>query len=378
MASIDEQTGGRLELTGARVRALFGGGARGRLGAALENAGDPARPPDDADVDLLSDRIAQQSTTLSADAARAIASDIVARARAAVDKLDASTGDAALTDDDVISLESVLQVRGRPAVRVLGSRLESLDRYPGSDLWQIFITDYEDAMVAAAGATGAVMVTSAETVNRPWLQGSAWLVAPDRVVTNRHVVIPPPPNGGVVLAARDASGALQLRQGVSVDVKFDADDRGPAPAIQRKVTGVLFVSPASDLVDIAVLSIEPIAEYAPLRLQVEETATPSNLFVIGHPGLMAGVPSEVQAVFGQPDGRKRVSFGKRLAAGGRISVFGHDASTVGGFSGGPVVGIKGDAVAGLHYYGDPVNGNLAVTADAIREHASFEHFGGGQ
>jgi V8-like Glu-specific endopeptidase len=127
-----------------------------------------------------------------------------------------------------------------------------------------------------------------------------------------------------------------------------------------------------------VLAIEPLDVFTPLRLFAENAEAPADLFVVGHPGLMLQVPNEVQAVFGNPDGRKRVSFGKRLGAGGRIGVLGHDASTVGGYSGGPVVGIKGDGVAGLHYYGDPVNGNLAVTADALRAHESFAHFGGGQ
>ena len=370
---MNETTAARLESTGARVRALLGRRAGGDT--ALESAAGSPEPPGDADVRLLADRIAGQSTTPGgASAAMAIASEIVARAQAAVDKLEASTGDASLNDDDVLALESVLHVRGRPAVRVLGARLESLDRHPGSDLWQIYITDHEDAMVKVAAATGAVVLTAPETVNRPWLQGSAWLVARDRVVTNRHVVLPPP-NKGVALAETDAGGALRVRSGVSVEVTFDADDRGAAPSQRRKVTGVLFVAAASDPVDIAVLAIEPVTSFTPLGLIDENAPSPADLFVVGHPGLMAGVPSEVQAVFGNPDGRKRVSFGKRLGAGGRVGVFGHDASTIGGYSGAPVVGIRGDAVAGLHYYGDPVNGNLAVTAEALREHASYAHFG---
>jgi S1-C subfamily serine protease len=261
---------------------------------------------------------------------------------------------------------------------VLGLRLEGLERHPGSDLWQMFITDYEDAMVAAAAATGAVMVASAETSQLPWLQGSAWLVARDRVVTNRHVVVPEPQRG-VVIAESDGQGGMRLRQGVSIGVRFDADDRTPAAAaIQRQVTGVLFVAPTNDPVDVAVLSIEPVDAFKPLALMGADEPAPSDLFVVGHPGLMAGVPSEVQAVFGNPDGRKRVSFGKQLSAGGRIGILGHDASTIGGYSGGPVVRIKGDAVAGLHYYGNPASGNLAVTAAALRAHKSYAYFGAAQ
>jgi endonuclease G len=86
---------------------------------------------------------------------------------------------------------------------------------------------------------------------------------------------------------------------------------------------------------------------------------------------MAAVPDDVRAVFGRPDGRKRVSFGKRLEGIGRPGEIVYDASTVGGYSGGPVLGISDGMVAGLHYYGDPVGGNLAVTAATIRAHRAY-------
>lgn len=365
---MNEVIGGRLELTGMRALALLGR----RLtvaGSALESAGDATGPPRDNDVALLAQRIAQHAGvgTVVAAGATKIAADIVALAAAAVNKLESSTNDGSLTDEECVALESVIHVRGRPAVRVLGARLESLDKHPGSDLWQLYISDYENAMIAAASATGAVNVTAPETLNRPWLQGSAWLVARDRVVTNRHVLLPPP--GGVAIV--ESAATPQIRAGVSVAIDFTADDRTPAAGTLRKVLGVKYVAPPGDPFDIAVLTIEPIDERQPLRLLAENAEGPRNLFVVGHPALTTEVAKEVAAVFGNPDGRKRVSFGRRQPAGGHLGRLGHDASTVGGYSGGPVVGIKGDAVAGLHYYGDPVNGNLAVTAAALRQHVSF-------
>jgi hypothetical protein len=175
----------------------------------------------------------------------------------------------------------------------------------------------------------------------------------------------------IVNDADNGSGA-KLQKDVSIFIEFAADDRSPAEKIRRRVTSVLYLAKPADPVDIAVLAIEPNEVQTPLTFSSASAAAPNNLFVVGHPALLAGVPAQVKAVFGNPDGRKRVSFGKRLSVKTASREMGHDASTIGGFSGGPVVGISSGLVAGLHYYGDPASGNLAITADAIRAHGSYE------
>jgi hypothetical protein len=108
---------------------------------------------------------------------------------------------------------------------------------------------------------------------------------------------------------------------------------------------------------------------APLSLAVE-TFDSDQLYVIGHPGRMRNVPEEVLAVFGTPNERKRVSFGELLDPDAeRPSEILHDASTIGGYSGGCVLGFGSPAVVALHYYGDPINGNRAITAEALKAHA---------
>lgn len=364
--SIDEATSGRLELTGARARALLGTGRGGQGSHESTEGGPPA--PGTHDEQLLAARISRNPNMAPA-AAAAIAADIVERARVATAKLEARPTDADLNDHEVLALESVMHVRGRPALRVYFNRLESLAAYPGSEFWQEFVAQYEDRIVAAAAATGAAVVSAFSTGNPPWVQGSAWLVAPDRVVTNRHVLVSP--RDGLNLVERAGDGSVRFRAGDSVTIEFAADDRTPSARIQRRVTGILYLANPEDPVDIAVLAIEPQRESTPLSLALGAGVTPNNLFVVGHPALMAAVPDDVQAVFGRPDGRKRVSFGKRLEGIGRRGEIVYDASTVGGYSGGPVLGISDGTVAGLHYYGDPVGGNLAVTAATIRAHRAY-------
>lgn len=364
---MDERTAGRLELVGLRARRLLA--PRTSNGTTAAESFDGGRgPPHAGDERRIATRIAAESS-LDADSANAVAHDIVERAQSALDRMLADDWNGSLADEDAVALESVLHVRGRPALRVIGDRLESLEHHPGSEFWQDLIGDYEDRIVAATAATGAVVVSWFSSGNPPWVQGTAWLTAPNRVVTNRHVLMAGRPESHLVASASDGS-APKLKSGIELYLDFTHDHRAPGVQTRRRVTSVLFVAKADDPVDIAVLQIEAFAERTPLLLAPVGAATPGNLVVVGHPSPMAGIPATVQAVFGTPDGRKRASFGKRLDSP-RLGEFVHDASTIGGYSGGPVVGISNGLVSGLHYFGDPASGNLAVAADAIREHAAF-------
>jgi hypothetical protein len=358
-----EQTAGRLERSAARARALLGGSPSGSGNA--ETAGEATGPPDDADVALIAARIQHYSDTTS-DVARAMAAQLTDQARAALKKLLGGT-DASLDQSDAIALESVIHVRSRPAVRIKGSkgdRLEGLEAHPGSELWQELITEHEQRIIAAATATGAAMMMALNTGAPEVVAGSAWLITANRVVTNRHVV----QSGNLNMLVKDAAGEQRIGDDYSLIIEFTLDNRHTAIKTRRRVTDVFYVSKPEDPIDIAVLGIEGIG--TPLKIAAVDAQPPKNLFVVGHPGLMSDIPPPVRAVFGNPDGKKRVSFGRLLNAPASIE-FGHDASTIGGYSGAPVVGIKDGVVAGLHYYGDPANGNLAISAAAIRAHAAF-------
>jgi hypothetical protein len=355
---MDEQRAARLETAGARARALLGAGPGS--GTATESAGASSQAPGAADVTLIAAKLARHGA-LSAEEAQATAAGLVQQAKTAVDKL---SGGNVLTEDDSLALESVMQVRGRPALRIVKGRLEDLSAYPGSELWQTLIAQHEQRMLATATATGAAMASVFATGNPPWLQGTAWLIADDRVITNRHVLV----SDDLNLLVSDGD-RKKFGPGISMAIEFAADNRDPAASVRRNVTEVLYVSERQDPVDIAVLRIEG-SNAAPLKFAT--TAAPLNLFVVGHPALALAVPEKVRAVFGNPDGRKRVSFGKRLDLTLKPGEFLHDASTIGGFSGGPVLGILDGTVAGLHYFGDPENGNMAITADTIRAHAAHQ------
>jgi hypothetical protein len=145
--------------------------------------------------------------------------------------------------------------------------------------------------------------------------------------------------------------------GETRDQKFDALD-------------VAFVSADGDPVDVAVIRIKARDDVAfPPALKVAPGGVEqSRMYVVGHPARLEHVPEPVRAVFGDPDERKRVSFGHVMDGAPAPGDFLHDASTIGGYSGGCVLHVLRHEVRGLHYAGDPTYGNVAISSSSLRSH----------
>ncbi|HYW17275.1 MAG TPA: serine protease [Allosphingosinicella sp.] len=379
---MDETMAGRLERVAPRAR-RFLAAPTGDCGRALESTGG-CGPPGERDVAAIAGQLRRAQSDRPAapgsggDAvAQGVARDLVTRARQALETLQESKGDAALDADDAMALESVLRSRGRPALRVEGDSIEPIDdqKHPGSGMWRNFLDDFEANMLFAAAATGAVIVGegSGESAG-PWVQGTAWLVRSDLAVTNRHLLFPPP--GGIRLAQRmllQPTGA-RLRSDLDLLIDF-AFDSGPSRSVRYAIDEVTFVAEEGDPVDVALLKVRPMDGRRPAPLALRTALLDEkHVYVVGHPGRMRQVAKEVRAVFGDPDERKRVSFGELMDPDalhpGELT---YDASTIGGFSGGCVLGFRSREVAGLHHYGDPLSGNRAIAAATLAGHAAGGH-----
>jgi hypothetical protein len=376
-----------LERVPSRARALLGSRSASRAAgpAAAESAGARVGPPDEVDrVAIARLLMAARATTgdgrvaglpVSRDA-DTIASLLVDRARAAMLHLENGASDGAVDRLDAVALESVMRTRGRPALAFEGDRLEALDpvKHPGSGFWRSLLDDNEARIIRVGNATGAVVVRDKLTDSPSWVQGTAWLVRADLAVTNRHVLFPPP--GGVRVARRVAGSETEARLKDDYETILDfAFDDGPTRDVRHVVEGIVYVSAELDPIDVAVLRVKPMtgSAIAPLTL-AQPTATARQLYVVGHPGKVDVVPDDVQAVFGTPNGRKRVCCGQTMPADpARPGELTHDASTIGGFSGGCVLGFTSDDVVALHYYGDPVVGNRAITVGALRAQSVMGH-----
>jgi hypothetical protein len=168
--------------------------------------------------------------------------------------------------------------------------------------------------------------------------------------------------------------AAQLKPEFELTVDF-AFYTGSNREEHYRVIDVPFVAAADDPVDVALLQVEHVSGplQVPLSLSQQAAGDLDYLYIVGHPGRLQHVPDEVNSVFGDPDERKRVSFGRRYASEEPDpDELVHDASTIGGFSGGPVLGFLEGEVRALHYWGDPEYGNRAISARALRKHAQLQ------
>ncbi len=385
---IDEAAAGRLERVAPRARRLLAARPGGlEAAAAHESSGGGAGPPGAGDVAAIAAQLRRARPPLAGipatagdPVAEALARELVAHAARVMQALGRGASENQLTAGDALALEAVLRVRGRPALRVEGETIEPIDdaRHPGSGIWRSFLDQFEGNVLFAAAATGAVVVSDPfGAPPEPWVQGTAWLVREDLAVTNRHVLFPP--LGGMRLARRllqPTTARLKSDLKVTIDFAFDS---GPRRSALYEVESVLFVAEEADPVDVALLKVRPIGDLRPPPL----TLAPGDfdqdyLYVVGHPGRMQDVPDDVRAVFGDPDERKRASFGELMDADpanpGELI---YDASTIGGFSGGCVLGFRTREVVGLHYYGDPLNGNRAIAATQLAAHPAGALMAGG-
>jgi hypothetical protein len=354
-------------ITAPRLRGLFGDMAEAPR-ASLEASFSRCGPPDDTDIRAISQRLKVYGAKgLSAQAADAIAARLVTQACEGVRTLHEGAPAWHLSNEQVSSFEAVLQVRGRPALRVEAGDIESLDNHPGAQFWAVHIDMHRNQLIAASRATGSVRVT--DGFGNAWGHGTGFLVGHDLVLTNRHVLIAPGNGQALVQRVPGVAGA-QLKSDFTVTLDF-AFDQMQAGQHCFRVIDVPFISAADDPVDAALLRIESVPGLMARPLEITQISVQSldYLYVIGHPGRLLFTPEPVNSVFGRLDECKRISFGRQYPhqAFDPPELL-HDASTIGGYSGGPVLGFDDAKVKALHYWGDPRVGNRAISATALHRH----------
>lgn len=389
----NERDAGRLERTAGRALKLLGPvvSSEKSIGSS-ESRSSRRGPPDATDQARIAEKLLEswgglapvslvgRNPTREADL---LAAQLVRKARAAVDLLVENGPNTALSLEETVAIESVIRTRGRPALRVFGDEIEPIDdvRDPESAVWRTVVDAHENALVATASAVGAVVVKDNFSRVPEVVVGTVWLVRDDLVLTNRHVLFP---EFGLRLARRLPNQRTQARMKSDVTVTLDfAHDNAAPRHIKYVVDEVVFVSEPYDPVDAALLRVRRVsgsAEIAPRPLTLIRKATEWErdfVYAVGHPGRMASVPDEVAAVFGDPDGRKRLSFGELMDADPqRPTDLVYDASTIGGFSGGPTTAVGSSEVIGLHYWGgNATSGNRAILASALWAHPISQKLG---
>ncbi|WP_428331547.1 trypsin-like serine peptidase [Mucilaginibacter sp.] len=261
-------------------------------------------------------------------------------------------------------LEAIVMTDGsRPAFLIAGDRVD-LDSNPKGN-WKQLITVSGSLLEDAITCVGRI--ESAIYEHRYY--GTGFLIADDLLMTNLHVL--------QAIATLNTDGHWQLKP--TMQVNFGREKNGHQNKNIRLIIDVVYYGPSSGAhgkVDTALLKLNQVKdEFLPRKLISPSPDLPAAneiVYVIGYPG-----PSEpgtysnwiLNQLFADGYGYKRLSPGIILPPGpaGRAIRFTHDATTMGGNSGSPVIQATSMLTAtGLHYAGSPGRANFAHALAAIK------------
>ncbi len=193
--------------------------------------------------------------------------------------------------------------------------------------------------------------------------GTAFVVGPDLLMTNRHVA--------EAFAEGLGTNGLRFIPGRAGGVDFRRE-RGMTQHQIIDVAELVMVHPYWDM---ALFRIERLGgQHPPLSLATTETDDfiGQDVAVVGYPAFDIRNPARVQdRVFGGVYGVKRLQPG-RLNTRAMVSSYGrdlrtptHDSSTLGGVSGACVIDIASGQVIALHFAGRYLEANYCVAASDL-------------
>lgn len=252
-------------------------------------------------------------------------------------------------------LEAIVLTDGsRPSFLVRNGTVD-LESSPAGN-WRAAIGGSADLLEQALPAVGRVNRADAPQ----GFEGTAFLVAPSLVMTNRHVL------QGIADPMGD--GQWAFRAGVNLD--FGHEFLGTASVKPRQFRSVRFASaryvdpnrpPDHGALDLVLIELEAAAsEQVPLAIEAStDWAAPGLVtYLVGYPGNpnLAYPFSLLEKLFQQSFGYKRLAPGEVMLPTVPVAdwTVSHDATTLGGNSGSAVLVAGRETVAAaLHYGGQP-------------------------
>jgi serine protease len=271
-----------------------------------------------------------------------------------------------------MALEALVRINDRPTYRVIGGTIDDNDPLYGE--WGGLL-----ALVVGlepwAAAVGRINLDG-------WHVGTGYLIAPGRVMTNRHVL-----EACVDEIFGPAGSEWSFGRGaVTIDFSEtgDGSDRFDLTSVLQTGT-----DPVRGIENLAHLDMAVFGMAAGMT-GVTDTRRPlslsrnldphADLMVIGYPaapgtsalvdpntGLVStAIAQRLKTLFGTDYGRKYVSPGRVMGQPGAFAadveswVISHDCTTLGGNSGSAVIQLTANpGVAALHFSGAPLSSNKA-------------------
>lgn len=255
-----------------------------------------------------------------------------------------------LSKEHRFGLEAIIIPDKRPVMPLQGGSYTATHK-----LWLHLNDEHVRArLTRAAKSIGRIEVKGSEY---PY-GGTGFVVGPGLIMTNRHVA--------EIFVSGVGDKGLSFVPGISPGFSrsFAPDnDENPAPAI----TGLRMVHPYWDM---ALLEVEGlVAEPLILSIGASEGFEKQDIAVIGYPAFDPRNDPDVQSrLYDNRFGIKQLQPGKLRerqsteSYGKLVNVPTHDCSTLGGVSGAAVIHIETGKVIGLHFGGEYLRRNFAVSA----------------
>jgi hypothetical protein len=252
-----------------------------------------------------------------------------------------------LDDAERFGLRAIVHLEGRPAMLI-----EDGDFGRPPHEWS-HLTERRAQIREVIARSGRIEV--AGHVELDWV-GTASLVAPETLMTNRHVA--------QEFSARRGE-RWTFRQGMTSRVDFLAE-MGSTASLEFEISEVLAIH---DEHDVALLRVERTSSDGralPQPLVVAASEPPDlfdrDVYVVGYPAWDSrrNEPEPIRRIFADVYNVKRLQPGRTVGYSTMYSALEHDCSTLGGNSGSPVVDLETNRVIGLHFGGRYGVGNYAV------------------
>lgn len=259
-------------------------------------------------------------------------------------------------------LEAIVRSTGRPVFFIQDLKIRDDDAL---EFWRKRLDESRARLELVVPAVGRVEVRNHPT--HPWL-GTAWLVTPEVVVTNRHVAIEFGRNTGKGFEFRFNPNDRRMR--ASVD--FREEHERPSE-VEHKVREILHIEDDGHAdPDIAFLRVDPEGEAGEDLAQPVQLAdgAPTAGQVIGVIGYAAwdgfrNPGPDMAKIFNGIYNVKRLHPGEVMEVRDRFLT--HDCSTLGGNSGSVLVDFATGEAVGLHFAGSFHDENYALKARTVRE-----------
>ncbi len=310
---------------------------------------------------------------------KSAAAEALVQAQSALSKTANGTPATSLSDVEIASLEAIIEVTGRPAVRYSKGKIQTPSGIGADERWKVIVVTARHKIEDASAAVGRIMARNESGITANI--GTGWRLGDDLVVTNRHVA---------QLIAKDPTVA-------SSDLELEDTKQ---PFIDFAATYDSEENKNFSLISIAFCAEEPFVDLAILRVAANNDLPESleldwnmqslgkdipgsngatsifkgkEVYVVGHP-FKQRRSEAIASVFGTADGLKRWSPGVVKGIDTSQPTFRHDCSTLGGNSGSCVFSID-HKVVGIHMGGVDVDdatdrglANLAVALSRLDVH----------